>query len=73
MKVGVRKAFGSALKHFGRLVYPNHPMAKLRQVRGMPTRAAGCVQRDADRKAVQNAAHDRLLKIDHSVAGLVIC
>jgi len=47
-------------------------MAEPVQVGGVAAGAAGRVQRRADRQAVQDAPDDRLLDVDHLVAGSVM-
>jgi hypothetical protein len=46
--------------------------AERRQVRGVAPGAASGVEGDAERKAVEDLAHDRLFQIEELIAGLVV-
>jgi hypothetical protein len=77
MEVGlVELAFGhlfaSAGQHLGRRVDTDHPVAERREVRGMPAGAAGGVERNPLREAVEDLPDDQLLELEVLVPRLVV-
>ena len=59
-------------EHLGRCVDGDHLVAERREVRAVAARAAGGLESDAERKAVEDLAHERLFEIKKLIFRLVV-
>ncbi|GLZ79584.1 hypothetical protein Afil01_43910 [Actinorhabdospora filicis] len=72
VQLGLGKLFARDVQHRGRGVDADHPVPARGEMGGVASGAAGGVERDTGLHPVEEAAHHRLLNLDHPVAGRVV-